>query len=673
VTTDLQLSMSLSDIARLAQVQRPVVSMWRRRSIGSDAPFPAPLDDVSTGERFDAEDVVGWLEATGRGNNREVRSDAPAHTAPEGLSLRDPHRMNGLTALLCLREASGQDLEGRSALELRQLAASIDPTDWLLRRELDAVGSDLPDLAAQADHLAEAEFGSARAFDGLLARRFRHGMTDAVRSALATPAHSLVSAITLALARDSGAEPPTFLDPIGSGSDLFLSAVQAHGDEAPNLVTPITDTAAARLFRRRLRVHGHLVAPLRGDVAGAGPAVLITQLPLTGREDMAVATMLDTIDEIAVSMGHDQRAVVVAPASVLTDRLDDAPEQLRSRVLRAGRVRAMVRLPAGLVVHRSRQRLALWLLGPDVQSVAVEDRRVAVIDVSDEPLTDLLIGQIRDDVLAAMAESRPARSHSFSRARLLRTATILARGGDLVTTSVSRPVVDAAAAAVQVEALRAEPHRPGDALMGLRVSVTGARTPPPIPLRDARRQRLVRVLPGNRHGFDLRDGGNVTVIGVPELTSTVALGARRVDRLTFLGTHDAARLTEPGDVVFAVSPRPCALVDETGGSAVESPARVVRIDPTLGEGITPYVVAHSINAQPATSRAWQGWPLPRLPVSQVDAMASAMSQLRRQQESHRARLADLADLERTLVLAVTSGALALHPELATRHPDDKEN
>jgi len=99
VPADLQLTLSLSDIARLAQVQRPVLSMWRRRSIGSDAPFPAPLDDVSAGERFDAEDVVGWLEATGRGNNREVRSDAPAHTAPAGLSLRDLHQVNGLTAV----------------------------------------------------------------------------------------------------------------------------------------------------------------------------------------------------------------------------------------------------------------------------------------------------------------------------------------------------------------------------------------------------------------------------------------------------------------------------------------------------------------------------------------------------------------------------------------------
>lgn len=672
--TNLGLSLSLSDIARLAQVKRPVVSMWRRRSAESDTPFPAPLDDLTTGERFDAEAVVGWLETTGRGNNRDVRSDAPAHAMPAGLSLRDdPDVLDGLTGLLCLREASGQDLEGRSAPELRQLAASIDPNDVLLRRELDALGSHLTDLAAHADHLAEAAFGSAYAFEGLLADRFRHGRTEAIKSALATPVHVLVSALTLALARDCGTEPPTYIDPFGAGCDLFLSAVQADSDQNPDVLTCNANTAAGRLSRRRLRVHGHVVGQLDDDLAAAGPAVLITHLPLIGRQDMTVETMLDAVDEIAVSMGDDQRAVVVAPASVLTDRLDDSTEQLRSRILRAGRVRAMVRLPAGLVVHRSRQALALWVLGPDVQRVAVKDRRVAVIDVSDEPLTDLLIGQIRDDVLAAMAEPRLTRAHTFTRARLLQMAAVLARSGDLIPPSAFLPVIDAAAAAVQVEALRAEPHRWDDALLGVRVSVTHVQTPPPVPLRDARRRRLVRVLPGNQDGFDLRDDGNVPVIGLPELTAAVTLGARRVDRLTFLGTHDAARLTEPGDVVFATSPRPCALVDETGGSAVESPARVVRIDPTLAEGISPYVVAHSINTQSATSRAWQGWPLPRLPAGQIDSMAHAMSELRRQQDAHRARLRDLADLERTLVQAVSSGALAVLPDLTTRHHDDKDD
>ena len=102
---------------------------------------------------------------------------------------------------------------------------------------------------------------------------------------------------------------------------------------------------------------------------------------------------------------------------------------------------------------------------------------------------------------------------------------------------------------------------------------------------------------------------------------------------------------------------------------MESPARVMRVDPTHGEGISPYVVAHSINAQPVTSRAWQGWPVHRLPVGQVDAMAGAMRALRRHQAAHRARRADLADLERTLALAVTGGALAVLPAPArTQQP-----
>ena len=69
IATHPSLLISLADVARLARVQRPVVSMWRSRSAATDSPFPMPIERAGPQELFDAEQVVSWLELTGRGNN----------------------------------------------------------------------------------------------------------------------------------------------------------------------------------------------------------------------------------------------------------------------------------------------------------------------------------------------------------------------------------------------------------------------------------------------------------------------------------------------------------------------------------------------------------------------------------------------------------------------------
>lgn len=671
------LQMSLSDIARLAQVRRPVVSMWRTRAAASDLPFPAPLEGVVGEVRFDVDAVVEWLEASGRGNNRDVRADAPACSLPAGLSLRDdPLLFAGLTALLCLKVISGIEVGGASPSDVHAIAAGADPDDRLLRRELHQLGSRLGPVAAYADHLADAAFGSAPALEGLLDQRFRHGLAPAVKSAVAAPVHDLVAAICHSLARDCGAEPPKYVDPTGTGGDLLLSVVLADLDQAPDVFATRDDTAAARLFLRRLRVHDIHVETVPGALAALGPAVLLAHFPTSGPSAGYGKAVLETIDEIAVSSGDDQRAVVVAPASLLIDRLRDRSlHQLRSHVVRTGRIRGMVRLPAGLVPNRSREAIALWVLGPDLAGHSLDDRRIAVIDVSDAALTDVLIGQIRDDVVAATAEPRLARAHSYAQARLVRTANVLAQDGGLLLPrpNINRSDVEAAAAVVLLERRRTNPRDSADALGGVSIDVSASRVPGPVTIGEATGRRLVRVLPGNRQGFNLREDGNVPVLGVAELTGDGVRGSRRVDRLTFLGTYDAARLTEPGDVVFCTSPRPRAVVDETGGSAVQYPARVLRIDPHRGEGLISYLVASAIHVQPATSRAWRGWSLPRVPVGQVVPVEVALDALDREKATTRARLAELDELHHTLVQGVTSGAFALTSTAHISHDKKKDD
>ena len=75
----------------------------------------------------------------------------------------------------------------------------------------------------------------------------------------------------------------------------------------------------------------------------------------------AVALTLTT----SLAMADDARAVIIGTASALTDPLRaPATVAIRSSLLRTGRVRAIVRLPAGLLPTKPRQQLALWVLGP---------------------------------------------------------------------------------------------------------------------------------------------------------------------------------------------------------------------------------------------------------------------------------------------------------------------
>ncbi len=162
------------------------------------------------------------------------------------------------------------------------------------------------------------------------------------------------------------------------------------------------------------------------------------------------------------------------------------------------------------------------------------------------------------------------------------------------------------------------------------------------------------------------------VLGVDALLGHSPRGAHRLDRLAFLGGHRPGRLTEPGDVVFCTSPRPRAAVDAAGGSAVQAPARVLRIEASYGEGLSPYVLASSINAQPATSRSWRDWLLPQVAPAQTQQASRALQAVEQEQERLRARLGHLDVLRDSLVQGLSAGALALLHE-APLHDDDKDD
>ncbi|MQA16703.1 MAG: hypothetical protein GEV09_21990, partial [Pseudonocardiaceae bacterium] len=151
-------TLTLQDVADLANVQRAVVSMWRNRPMvrGRFLPFPDPIATAGGLERFSRDEIVGWLRDTGRGNNGEAALDAPALSVPAGAPLED------LVTLLCLRTHSGEELSGTTPEERDDLARGIDPHDEFMLREVRAAEGGAGALEF-VDELVEAAFGGGDA------------------------------------------------------------------------------------------------------------------------------------------------------------------------------------------------------------------------------------------------------------------------------------------------------------------------------------------------------------------------------------------------------------------------------------------------------------------------------------------------------------------------------
>ena len=142
---------SLADIARLARVQRPVVSMWRKRPTarGVIIPFPQPKATRDAHDVFDLAEVLDWLEQTGRGKNVEARVEAPlvlSHVTSDG----DRGEAAALEAVVVLGAMSGRLLSDMAAHDILDLADELDPDDDFAFTEVDAVSDELPRLAARA-------------------------------------------------------------------------------------------------------------------------------------------------------------------------------------------------------------------------------------------------------------------------------------------------------------------------------------------------------------------------------------------------------------------------------------------------------------------------------------------------------------------------------------------
>src|SRR5690606_4758273 len=94
------LLIDLAGVARLADVQRPVVSMWRNRFARTADPFPSPHTTAGGRVLFEADSVAHWLARTRHGNNSSVLADAAASAAPADFDIANADHLARIDALL---------------------------------------------------------------------------------------------------------------------------------------------------------------------------------------------------------------------------------------------------------------------------------------------------------------------------------------------------------------------------------------------------------------------------------------------------------------------------------------------------------------------------------------------------------------------------------------------
>jgi hypothetical protein len=686
-TTAPPLLMTMSDIAALARVQRPVVSVWRSRAAASEIPFPAPVAHDRGQDLFDAATVGAWLAKTGRGNNPDAAADAAAHAAPSRDAQTADDAFPAITALLALRSLVGGPLGALTPDDLLDAADEHDPDDEMLYREIEGAGDDRARLVQYVDDAVEAGYGEAAVFERLVAEQFTGARRDLGDTSLSAAGLDLMSQIALALAstqstQSGEAGESAIVDLIGSSTDTLIASAKVVDDLS--VVTANTDDESGRLQRRRLTVHRipHTTIEVQddGSFTLTGSSVHVIRLPAVDDPAASPVQMLSALDRVILQMDAAQLAVVLAPSAVLSDgSLHRDADQVRSDLLRSGRVRAIVRLPVGLRPRKPQQAQTLWIVGDTRAKVELAERWTMVADLSAVRLDQGVITDLVSDLVASLGDLATVRAHAFRFVRLVLTRTLLASRASLVASArstIRQPAKPGAALAVRVEellgALNSGTRLEG--LDGIAVEPTTSAGPAPSTGQATSMQVTsieqqiaaghLRYIRGNRLASgDVSEGdtdaAGIRIIGPAEVFGELSLGQRRIDRLRFAGQYPAGRVTEPGDVVFCTSPRPAAIVDTEGTSVVAFPARILRIDPSDPNGLLSEVLVADIAAVPVTSKQWKSWPLRQSDHRQRGALADAIASIRLQQEQARARLAQLDELSSLLIAGVTAGSMTL--------------
>lgn len=612
-------TMTAEDVARLARVSRQAVTNWRRRPMTSvgHLPFPGPVGMVGGAECFAADEVITWLEQTGRGRNPEARADAPAFALSEGLDL------DAVVTMLTLRSLSDGDLSGLSATELDVLAMAADPDDDFLRAEVAAIGAHAG-LARYVDELYESALGFADAVERAQASRLgRSGERGLVPDVL-----DLLASVTSACRMHAGGE--------GVALDPWVDAVIARRlAEGFTGVTSLGADAQARAVRRQLALAEVDLIP------AGGPTVRVLSVVGDGYLDA-----LQKLDDLVLELSPLDVAVVLGPAALLCDALRGQWDALRAETLSGDPLVMAARLPRGLWKHAHRQQLGLWILAAGHPS-----GRVVVADLTSDAID---LDDLATDVTAALARGR-ARSFRYGRAverAELRGRRPLVPPGIRATRLGDPAHADHRDRIVSATLITSEP------LAGYDLEVRAAPQSiviVPSSLGELVDERRIELCRGTRiDPMHATPHGTVTVMSADQATGDLLF-----DPLEAVQHYPHARRTEPGDVVFVGSPRPLARVDQVGGSLVRYPSRGLRL-PT-GAGIGPHALAAVINLLPDDAGEWRTWNIPLLGAGEVDAVEHALTEAAAHADDLRRRESAMKELVTNLIQGVAAGTLTLEP------------
>ncbi|GGU42837.1 helix-turn-helix transcriptional regulator [Nocardioides albus] len=608
-------TLTMQDVADLAHVSRPAVSMWRRRPNvrGRVIPFPEPVDVVAGIERFDRDEIVAWLAETGRGNNPDHAYDAPTLAAPLGV---DPETV---VTLLCLRALGVDELGPLTPAGVAAAAAQHDPKDALVRRELTGAEVDAATLR-YVDDLVEGSYGLADALTRVGSGRLRReaseqGLADGLLRLLRT----VVETARLHLGEDVALDP---------GGDAQVAA--ALGDGFIGL--QVGEGEVARRLRRRALVAGVDV------IEQATSCVRVVSM--LGLADLEA---LEAVDEVTLELGPLDAAVVIGPSTLLCDRLSGDLDAQRAQTLRSGNLGFAARLPRGMRKDAARQGLGLWVLsGP------VHTDRVRAADLTG---ADLDLADLASDLSGALAQTD---DRAFRYALAVDLAPVRAGKASLVPRGAVAPRLGTSHQRDHLDRVHAATLTTSAPLTGFDVDVD--RAPGSVVLRQRSLAELcdagqLKRIRGARIDLDHADpGGTVPVLAADGSTDGVRLDPFDAER-----HYSHAVRTEPGDVVFSDKGTPAAVVDETGGAIVRSPSRILR--PKAGAPVGPYALAAIINRQPGGE--WETWTVPVLTADAADALDRTLAGIDGHIDELRRRLAAAHELQNALIDGVAAGTVAL--------------
>ncbi|MFG1866198.1 hypothetical protein [Microbispora bryophytorum] len=701
---DARWPISYAEIAALAEVQRPVPTTWARRHHDT---FPEPITQESGRPLFDGREVIAWLLATGRGNAdpRKLRAELALHTLA-GWRGRLPARvlLNGLTALICLRQQQDAPLGGYDWPSLLRRAARLDTEDTFLLAELRALAE--PNmapgaegagtaLAALADELVEAAYTPAEAFDWVLDARRRLEAQELI-------ADEPAPVLTRALARlcgiaevDDGA---TIATPYARSGDLLAAMhAQAAPDAGHTYLAADPDPDFVRLVRRRMLARE--VYEFKLDVTvgpelslddWGDPDVVLCALPYEPGETRNALTVLERIQALTDLLDAGSTAVVLGPADVLVRPLPphgDA-DRLRRSFLTEGLLKTAVSLPEGAFPYRPGYRTAIWVLTrtPERERHGL----VLLADLSARSLTEQALDALVEDVhIFRSAGWQDDRRHTPRHAVILPAKVLDDRPGTAFTpqhrpheTRYTRAVMERperiSRLEIRLSELVEQVRQELSSLNGHAVLRTHAvlrsedrpvrRTTVGRMLQD----RRLRRLPGHRIKDEhiISDGG-YAVLGSAEVLGAASVGARRIDPLLFTAAYDHANLTRPGDVIVTMNPEFGVHVDEEGLSVVAYPARVLRARPDAERPVRPRVLAALLRAAAAEHGRVNGavrasWRLedlliPDLTPDEAERYDALLAEIERRDALLRAGITALEDLNRLTAAGLADGTLTLLP------------